>query len=586
MFLDNVVNSSKVFQNARFSVILRVMKRLLIFSFPALFLVLFSCSSPEPKKADIVEKPEQVNKHVQKDIEDRLKKSEKEKFFFVAKDTLFAKKFIQEFYKGRDYAQYWSDEGKFSSRSDTLVSILKNARGYGLIPADYHFREIDSLRKNSRIKKFDAVKIAEADLLLTDAFFTFCVHLNAGRLNPDSLWREWRADAMDTTIRLIPLLRDSLPKMSFAGIFGKLEPPFHQYHALKNVLNLLQMLYHNYRWDTLPDIKKDTVKFYLSLKSRMWNDKLYDSTARGNDSVKLAKAIKKFQKKWNLDDDGKLGLYTYNTLKYSVEDRIRQVELNMERWRWEPKVFDKRYIWVNIPSYNLRVVEADTIVTEQRVITGAPDHPSPILNSRVSQIILNPYWRVPYKIATEEILPVLKYDTSYLRKKNFEVLLNERVIDCRPINWRIYNKTNFPYVLRQKEGDANALGNLKFMFPNKFDVYLHDTDARKLFGRHVRSLSHGCIRLDSVMILAKYLIRDDTVRIKMDTLKKYLDKKERKVIGLKYPWLPISIRYFTVDARDQGLQFYYDIYGRDEKMQYALYHDRKPRIMFREKKKK
>ncbi len=556
--------------------------------FISLFCI-FACSTPEtPKKVDLVKVPEKVNNHLAKEIKAYFVNYDTTASFVVTNDTLFSAKFMKTFYEERKYERFRSDMGVFSAQSDSLLVVLKNARWYGLIPKDYHTHKIDSLRKTLRDSNttFDAAKIVQADLLLTDAFFTFCVHLNAGRLNPDSLRREWRVGNMEKQFELIPLLKDSLQKKSMKKIFAELEPDFQQYFYLKNWLRIWQTFYHAYNWDTLPDIKKDTAEFYEALQRRLINDKLYDSTASGNDSIKLAKAIRKYQIKWNLDEDGKIGQYTYNSLKYSVEDRIRQIEMNMEKWRWESRKEDKKYIWINVPSYNLRVAEADTLVLEERVITGAPKHPSPLLNSNVSQIILNPYWRVPYKIATEEILPILKYDTGYLRRKQFEVLLGERVIDHKKINWKKYNKTNFPYLFRQKEGEDNSLGLIKFMFPNKYDVYLHDTDARKLFRRHVRALSHGCIRLDSTMNLAAYLIRDDSVRVRVDSLQKFLANKEKRKINVRWPYIPIYIRYYTCEIREHSLQFYYDIYGRDEKMQYALYTDRLPRIMYVEKKRK
>jgi murein L,D-transpeptidase YcbB/YkuD len=190
----------------------------------------------------------------------------------------------------------------------------------------------------------------------------------------------------------------------------------------------------------------------------------------------------------------------------------------------------------------------------------------------ITNFLIYPYWNVPFKIATEELLPILKRDTSYVRRKNFDVL-NEfnQVVDYTVIDWSLYNDTIFPWRLRQRMGDDNSLGILKFNFKNKYGVYLHDTDNRRLFNKEMRALSHGCIRLEKFIYLADFLIRDDSVRYPPDSLKYDLLQEKQKYIYLRKP-IAIYTNYFTAEVDEWGNLFLFnDIYGYDKKMLTALY---------------
>jgi murein L,D-transpeptidase YcbB/YkuD len=190
----------------------------------------------------------------------------------------------------------------------------------------------------------------------------------------------------------------------------------------------------------------------------------------------------------------------------------------------------------------------------------------------VRYFIIYPFWTVPYSIATKELLPILKRDTSYLRRKNFEVLdRNNIVVDPKTINWKKYSKTYFPWKLRQRIGDENSLGILKFNFENKYGVYLHDTDNRRLFGREMRSLSHGCVRLEKFLDFAQFLIREDSVKYPVDSLHADLLTEKQKYVYVRKP-IPIYIRYFSAEADAHGgLYFFIDIYRKDEILKKELY---------------
>ena len=250
----------------------------------------------------------------------------------------------------------------------------------------------------------------------------------------------------------------------------------------------------------------------------------------------------------------------------------------MDRCKWDQDSLPQRYVFVNLPSFNAMVMDSDSMAINSRIICGKPATPSPLLNSVINYFIIYPYWTVPFSIATKEILPKLKKDTSYLSKHNMQVLnSNNEVIDVSKINWKKYSLTYFPYKIRQLFGDDNTLGIVKFMFNNIFGIYLHDTDGRTLFAKEYRALSHGCIRMKEATAFSYYLVKDDTLKYPADTLKALYDRKQKVQVNLKYP-IPVYIRYFTADEQNNRLCFYEDIYGIDEMMMNYIYKKQKPTL--------
>lgn len=532
--------------------------------------IAIGCNQGPPPKTEPVKKPENINEHVTKLLKKYLEKAESSTIINFKTDTLVAVQKVKSIYTWFHYNPIWTDKGVLGAEGDTLLRILKQASVYGLIPSNYYVNQIDSLlhtEKNSK-GEVDAVMVTNAELFLTDGLFKMAVHLNKGRLNPDSLWKEWKINKVDTN--LLSLVANAIRKNAIRAALDSMEPRHEQYKKLKIALSDFRKEFENNNWDSLPPIEQDTPAFYNALQNRLIQSHHFDTTLKVNDEKKLAKALKKFQLEHALNDDGRVGKFTYSALNVSKENQIRQIELNMERWRWESAT-GKRYLWVNIPSFKLKVIDSDTLYSEVKVITGSTKHPTPLLKGTISYFIIYPYWNVPYKIASEEILPRIQWDTTYLRKNNFDVLdWNNQVVDAKKIYWKKYNKTNLPYHFRQQEGQDNSLGVIKFMFNNPFGVYLHDTNSKRLFGKEVRALSHGCVRMENPWILANYLIQDEK-KYNTDSLFEYYIKEQKKTIPLHKP-LPLYIKYFTceVDTNDR-LLFYTDIYEKDKKMLKTLY---------------
>jgi murein L,D-transpeptidase YcbB/YkuD len=249
-----------------------------------------------------------------------------------------------------------------------------------------------------------------------------------------------------------------------------------------------------------------------------------------------------------------------------LAERIKQIELNMERWRWLPRERAVKHIVVNIPAFRLDVWERDTVVLSMRVVVGKKDTPTPIFNDAMTHVVFSPYWNVPPTIAKDETLPSALRDPSFLQRTNMEVLDDKgQVVDPDSIDLERVGDYRF----RQRPGSSNALGHVKFMFPNEFNVYLHDTPADSLFARASRSFSHGCIRLEQPQALAEYLLKDRAEWTR-ETIAEAMHAGEERTVKLREP-VPVYIGYWTVDVTPDGkAAFMPDVYGLDARQAAAL----------------
>ena len=287
----------------------------------------------------------------------------------------------------------------------------------------------------------------------------------------------------------------------------------------------------------------------------------------------LEQALKGCQERHGLDVDGIVGRATLGALNVSAEDRVRQIGLNMERWRWLPQDLGERYILVNIANFELDVIEQDQLVMAMRIIVGRDYRRTPVFSDKMTYLVLSPYWQVPPTIAMKDKLPLIKKDPEYLIKENMRVFLgwgaDAKEIDPRTIDWSTIDAKNFRYRLRQDPGPRNALGGTKFMFPNKYDVYIHDTPSRELFAKATRAFSSGCIRIEKPIELAEYLLKEDPQWTR-ETILAAIDKRLEKTVKLSKPII-LHLLYWTAWASEDGsVQFRDDIYGRDKRLNEAL----------------
>ncbi len=282
-------------------------------------------------------------------------------------------------------------------------------------------------------------------------------------------------------------------------------------------------------------------------------------------------ALKRFQRRHGLSPDGVLGPRTLAELNVSVEERIRQIEINLERWRWLPKSLGERRIEVNTADFRLRVVEDGQTVMSMPVIVGTGYRKTPVFSARMTYLEFAPYWFVPPTILREDKLPRIKRDPGWVKRRHFDIVSwkgPERSIDPWSIDWTDMEAKRFPGVLRMQPGPWNPLGRVKFMFPNRYAVYLHDTNERHLFRRNIRSFSSGCIRIERPQDLAYYLMENQGWHC--DTLLDAMGRKRPKKVQLEQA-LPVHILYWTAWVDERGrLQFRKDLYLRDLDLDLAL----------------
>jgi murein L,D-transpeptidase YcbB/YkuD len=277
--------------------------------------------------------------------------------------------------------------------------------------------------------------------------------------------------------------------------------------------------------------------------------------AQGSDlyDPALAGTVQRFQHFHGLEPNGKVDAPTLAELDIPAAGRVQQIQVNLERWRWLPNDFGARYIKVNIPEFKMELVDGGKTALEMRVVVGkAQRNRTPVFSDKMDYLELNPYWNIPADIVKNEIEPGLAQDPSYLERKNMEV-----VTDGGQQRYR------------QRPGADNALGQVKFMFPNQFDIYLHDTPADHLFAKAERDFSHGCIRLEKPLDLADYLLKDDP-KWTPEAIRAAIATGEQKTVSIPRP-LPVHILYFTAWVEEDGtVEFRPDVYGADEKLIQAL----------------
>jgi murein L,D-transpeptidase YcbB/YkuD len=489
---------------------------------------------------------------------------------------------LQQFYARRGQRLAWSsDAGALLPEADTLVRTLTEARRDGLDPEVYAVASIERL--HSSLKKDaagdDAVaRRADLDLLLTTAFFRYASDLSTGRVHPNEIRPEWMTEPPE--LDLAAALDQALAARDLDRLLESLPPPHLGYGRLRDALAELRKTADAGGWPQVPAgpaLKKGTRGARVAvLRQRLGvrSGPLAAVTGKKDSAVfdaRLDEALRDFQERHGIEPDGIAGKATLAALNVPVEERIRQVELNLERWRWMPRRLGDPHVEVNVPGFELRLVRGDQTELSSRIVAGSAFTPTPIFADRIVALVANPSWSVPRELAVREYLPELRLDPKlFLRhgihiyeapKKDEEL----REVDPERVKWKRVDADEFDYVLRQDPGPDNALGRMKFQLTNDFQIYLHDTPARTAFDQTSRDLSHGCIRVERAHDLAQAILGDAAPR-----LEEALQTSDERSIPVRPP-VPIQILYLTawVDP-EQGLRFAPDVYEFDPPQQAAL----------------
>jgi murein L,D-transpeptidase YcbB/YkuD len=387
----------------------------------------------------------------------------------------------------------------------------------------------------------------------------------------------------------------ALDKNQFSELLASLPPPHPNYQRLRDGMKALRQMEANGGWpqilptgDKLEPGKSNPEIPLLRARllrggelpfcqwKRLMNHAAcwWDWQAMGKlDSRQydspLAEAVRAFQHRHSIEADGVIGPATRQALNVPVGQRIRQLAANMERWRWLPRDFGPRYIMVNVAGFLLGVFENNQQIDQMAVIVGTAYRKTPAFRSEMEQIVFNPRWNVPYRNATEDLLPRLKKDASKVAREGFRAFAGKQEVSVDSIDWSQYSKRNFPYHLQQRPGKHNALGQIKFVFPNHFAVYMHDTPKRHLFKKAVRNFSSGCVRLEEPLELAEYVLKNPD-KWTQEGIQQAIDAGKTRHVSLPEK-VPVYILYWTAWVEDNGvLHFSEDIYKRDPPILNAL----------------
>ena len=527
-----------------------------------LFLILVSSTSLYAQNATIEEVME--NKLVLEDSQESVVINGKE---------LYSQIELPRFYANREFEPAWSNH---KNKKD-LIESIESAYDEGLNPEDYHLEQIKRYMEKSKKSALSQTEKVDMDLFMTDALILYASHLLEGKLEQSDLRKKWDVERNAGPSNPDSLLTVTLHNKNIKGALEGFKPNHYMYNLMKFHLKKLRAEAENGGWpevsegETLKPGDSDQriieIRQFLIAVGDL-NEQTVDENEMFDEE--LEEAVKKFQTRHKLTSDGVIGKGTIEQMKVPIEDRIDMIILNLERTRWIFQQPDEDFLLVNIAGFHVKRISDKQEVFDSRVIVGKYHKETPVFKGVMKYIVMNPTWTLPYSISTHETLPRLKKDPGYLAAKHMEVMdRNGKILNPATIDWNEYSAGNFPFIIRQKAGPWNALGEVKFIFPNKYSVYLHDTPSRGLFNRQDRAFSHGCIRTENKWGLLMSLMDDPDVW-NMDKINEILKSGKTTTINLPKP-INIYLIYLTAAVdQENNLMFMKDIYKRDKAVLNAI----------------
>ncbi|MEW8027338.1 MAG: L,D-transpeptidase family protein [Candidatus Thiodiazotropha sp.] len=473
---------------------------------------------------------------------------------------------IERLYDKQQHRFIWHHEGKLTERGRQLFRWLASADLEGLNADDYHLDHLRGLVFNPSREV-----VVNRELLLSDGYLRLARDLRLGRYSAQSLDPFWMFPNED--FDPVDALANALSRGELEQLLNALRPANSAYLQLKDALAKYRDIQAEGGWITLEinghlrpgDI--DPAVAVLRQRLRAESNQTWQETSDPNYfDTRLAKAVRRFQKRLGLMPDAIVGAATLRALNDPVETRIAQIRANLERWRWLPHELEPQHLMVNTAGFEISLVNRDQVVFHKRTVNGRQERQTPSFSSQVTHLVMNPLWTVPRSIAVQDILPQLQQDSEYLVSKQFRVYARSDgewgEIDPVDIDWAIYHEDNFPFVLRQDAGTVNSLGQIKFHMPNAHNIYLHDTPARGLFERPNRAYSSGCVRVEDADRLAQLLV-EYAEQPQEIWLQRALRSGETRIAPLAKP-MPVYLTYFTSWVDTAGdIHFRPDIYQRD-----------------------
>jgi murein L,D-transpeptidase YcbB/YkuD len=493
-------------------------------------------------------------------------------------------KHLKKFYESYGYALPWVRGMQPTAQAQQVIALLLKAEQKGLSAEDY-----DGLRWAGRLGKLKpaTARPSESDALRFDVALTVCVmryisDLHIGKVNPTEF--KFGYDVQAKKYDLPEFLKEHIADGSDVdGVLAQVEPPYPGYRRTMQALQRYLAMAKEYDGKPFPAVQKTVSPgdSYPGVPQMIQLLKLVgDLPAEANVPADgtvyqgaLVDAIKNFQRRHGREPDGKIGAQTVADLNVPLTKRVRQMQLTLERWRWLGIDYHAAPIVVNIPEFRLRAYDENfKIALSMNVVDGkARNHSTPVFHDNLEYLVFRPYWSVPYSIAKAEFFPQLERDPDYLAKKGFEVVdSRQNVITSGAVTSDIFAQIRAGKLfIRETPGPKNSLGLVKFIFPNNYDVYLHDTPAHELFSKSRRDFSHGCIRLERPADLAVWVLRDNP-GWDMEHVRAAMNGDKTEQVNLAHP-IPVLIVYGTAVVPEDGLVYFYDdIYGLDAALEKVL----------------
>ena len=477
-----------------------------------------------------------------------------------------SKHWLPDLYERNGFQLLWQNPQNVKDLLDDIASIADE----GLNPEDYHLSQLLVLKlRLDGVESPDPLLLADYDILLTDSLVRLCYHIQFGKVDPESLDPAWNMGRQVHNANPVGAIEKRLRTATLARGLANIRPEIEYYQLLKAVLKKYRAIQDAGGWQPVPEgptlkagmtdrriaLLRQRLAVTGDLEGAPGDSEIYDED--------LEAAVRRFQTRHSLEPDGVVGKNTYAALNVTVKQKIDQIRVNLERARWVFHELPEDYVEVDIAGFRAYNIEGITPTWTSKVQVGKPYRKTPVFKSKIKYIVFNPTWTVPPTILQKDILPKIKKDPAYLSEMKISVIDRKgQTVDPSSVDWTQYSN-NVPYTLRQEPGSHNALGRIKFIFPNKHFIYLHDTPSRALFERQARAFSSGCIRVEKNIELAELLL-NDPVKWNRERILEAIDTNMTQRVNLTKP-KPIMLLYVTIrfDEHDNGI-FQRDVYDRDQ----------------------
>ena len=485
---------------------------------------------------------------------------------YIANAYIASRDMLPDLYERNGFEPLWQNP----KNVEDLIAEISTIDSEGLYAEDYHLSTLLTLKLRLGQSNPENVSLlADYDILLSDSLIRLCYHLLWGKVDPEGIHPHWNMG------RQVNPDKDPVGALEKRLVTGTLDqglknirPRYKRYTLLKNALNRYRAIEDAGGWLPIPvgpTLKPGMIDSRIvGLRRRLAATGDYDSKLSVSTYFDegLVEAVKRFQERHNLETDGIVGKKSLEALNLPVKDKINQIRVNLERARWVLHKMPSEYLWVDIAGFRVYHYKDDAVLWSSRIMVGTPYRHTPVFKSKIKYIVFNPTWTVPPTILKEDILPKLKKGPEYLYEKKIEVIDTDgSTVDPATVDWSQYN-TQIPFTLKQGPGPHNALGRVKFILPNKYFIFMHDTPSRYLFKKEDRAFSSGCIRVEKFSELAQRLL-DDQIDWSPEKIQELIDTEETQTVHLRRK-MPVILVYCTVTVDQNGDVFFKkDVYDRD-----------------------